>query len=448
MNRNKYSLKGKIWQGMQMKADLYLLILLMLLVFLSGCIQKESNTQAASDDLSKRVNPEKDTSISATGKVNVGVIQSLTGDLSSVGLPIVDSIKLAAKEINANGGILGNQVDLVIEDDQTLNIAAIDAAEKLLKMDRVTAIIGATGSGPSMSIMNITTKNGVLQMSSSNTGVEFTTSDDRDLYFRTCASDALQGVAMAKLAKQRGYNTASTLVVNNPYGSGYEDVFIKAFKAQDGKVLQSIRYDPTQTIFEQEVEKVFSVRPECVLLVSYPETGSQILKTAYQNGYLKDAHWLMSEGLKVDKIADMVGKDSNDKFIVAGLEGLAPFQSESRTAYQAFKDKFVNEYGREPTLYCSNSYDAMALVALAMEEAKSIKGSDVRDHLRSVANPPGIEVSDIGKALNLIREGKKINYQGASGDITFDEHGDVNATYNTWSFADNGSILLGDTIIS
>ena len=81
-----------------------------------------------------------------------------------------------------------------------------------------------------------------------------------------------------------------------------------------------------------------------------------------------------------------------------------------------------------------------------MEEAKSTKGTDIRDHLRSVANPPGIEVSDIAAALNLIREGKEINYQGACGDITFDEYGDVNGTYCIWSFADNGSIIAGDQI--
>ena len=429
-----------------MKSATHLIAFILLLAFLSGCIQRES-PQSTSDELSKKLTPEKETPISTSGRVQIGVLQSLTGDLSSGGLPIVDSIKLAASEINSNGGILGKQIDLAIEDDQTLNIAAIDATERLIKMNRVPVIIGATGSGPSMSIIDITNKNGVLQISSSNTGIEFTAHDDQDLYFRTCASDASQAIAVAKLAKQKGFNTASTIVVNNPYGAGYEDIFIKTFESFGGRLLLSLRYDPTQTIFEEEVKKLSSVHPDFVLLVSYPETGSLILKTAYQNGLLDDATWLLSEGLDIDKVADMVGKDANGAFIVAGLGGIAPYQDIGRPAYQAFRDKFAKEYSREPAIYCSNSYDAMALIALAMEEAKSAKGTAIRDHLRSVASPPGLEVSDLGEAQDLIRKGKEINYQGASGDITFDEHGDVNGTYCTWSFDDNASILLGDIII-
>jgi neutral amino acid transport system substrate-binding protein len=430
----------------QMKSDLFLLVLLLLLALLSGCIQKESNMNGTSDDSAQRANLDEERPISAADGVKVGVIQSLTGDLSPVAQLVIDSIELAAKEVNANGGLLGHPVELVIEDDQTLNIAAVDSAEKLLKLDKAPVIIGATGSGQSMSIIDLITRNGVLQISSTNTGVEFTAYDDRDLYFRTAPSDALQAIAMAKFARHRGYETAATLVINNPYGDGYEEVFINAFQALGGDVLQSIRYDPTQTIFESEVEELSSAHPDCVLLVSYPETGSRILKAAYEKGLLKDVHWLMSEGIMTDKLAHMVGSDSRGNYIIAGLEGIAPDQGTGRAAHRVFKDKFVSEYGLQPGIYCSNSYDAMALVAMALEEAKSTKGTDIRNHLRSVANPPGIEVSDIAAALNLIREGKEINYQGVSGDITFDEYGDVNGTYCIWSFSDNGSIIAGDQV--
>ena len=194
----------------------------------------------------------------AQGEIKIGVIQSLTGDLGSYGGTMTNAIKLAAKEINANGGLLGKQLLLLIEDDQTSNIASVDAVNKLVKVDRVPAIIGATGSGPSMSIIDIVTKSGVLQISSSNTGTEFTNYSDDDLYFRTASSDALQGAAMAKLAKEKGYKTASTIVINNPYGVGFEDVFVKAFEADGGKVLDTVKYDPSQTVFDSEVQKVVS----------------------------------------------------------------------------------------------------------------------------------------------------------------------------------------------
>lgn len=431
-----------------MRVNVYLIVpLLMLMVSFSGCIQKESGAQTVSERYAGYANSERSSFGELDSEVKIGVIQSLTGDLGEYGgVPMTDAIKLAAKEVNANGGVLNKQIKLLIEDDQTLSVAAIDAANKLVKKDNVPVIIGATGSGQSIAIIDITTKKGVLQISPSNTGVEFTTYNDSDLYFRTALSDSLQGVAMAKLAAQNGYKTASTLVINNPYGRGFEEVFVKAFEAEGGRVLESVRYDPTQTIFESEVDEVSKVKPDFVMLVSYPETSSQILRTAYQKSYLKDTHWLMSEGIMVEGLVDMVGKDPSGKFILAGFQGVAPEQRTDSAAYLAFRDKFVKEYGKDPTIYCSNSYDAMAVIALAMEEAGSTKGTAIRDHLRSVANPPGIEVSDIGIALKLIREGNKINYQGSSGNITFDDNGDVNGTYSVWYVADNGIILEREEI--
>jgi len=116
-------------------------------------------------------------------------------------------------------------------------------------------------------------------------------------------------------------------------------------------------------------------------------------------------------------------------------------------AYDRFKQNYTALYRKEPTGYCANSYDVVAVIALAIEKAGDASGTAIRDSLRGVANPPGKEVSDIGEALRLIREGLwDINYQGASGDITFDENGDVKGSYCEWSIADNGSIVLGNPI--
>ncbi len=409
----------------------FVAIALILAVFLSGCVEEGEDKEAAITE----------------GDIKIGVMQSLTGDLGSYGGPMSDAIKLAAKEINDNGGLLGRKLVLLIEDDQTNNVAAVDAANKLVKVDRVPAIVGATGSGQSMSVIDITTGSGVLQISSSNTGTDFTNYDDGDLYFRTAPSDALQGSAMAKLAQERGYKTTSTIVINNPYGVGFEDVFVKAFEADGGKVLEKVRYDPSQTVFDSEVQRIAEGKPEFIMMVSYPETGSLILRTAYEKGVLKSIPWLLSEGLKADNLAGLVGNDAEGNYIAAGLQGLAPDQDAGGKAYEAFKSLYQAEYGKEPAIYCTNSYDALAVVALAIEQAKNATGRDIADNIRSVANPPGTEVSDLGEALSLIREGKDINYQGTSGDITFDENGDVSGSFTLWTIADNGSIIQSQKIV-
>jgi ABC-type branched-subunit amino acid transport system substrate-binding protein len=408
----------------------FIILALILAVFLSGCTEKADNKGG----------------VTTEGNINIGVLQSLTGDLAAYGGPMSDGMKLAAKQINENGGLLGKKLLLLVEDDQTNNVAAVDAANKLVKVDRVPVIVGDTGSGQSMSIIDITTKSGVLQISSSNTGTEFTTYNDSDLYFRTAPSDTLQGSAMANLAKERGYKTVSTIVINNPYGVGFEEVFVKAFEADGGKVLEKVRYDPSQTIFDSEVQKIAAGNPQFVMMVSYPETGSLILRTAYEKGTLTNTPWLLSEGLKAENLAELAGKDSRGRYIVAGLQGLAPDENAGGAAYDAFRDLYKAEYGKEPGIYCTNSYDALAVVALAIEQAKEASGRAIADNIRSVANPPGVEVSDLKEALNLVREGKDINYQGTSGNITFDEYGDVSGSYTVWTIAENGSIVQGEKI--
>jgi ABC-type branched-subunit amino acid transport system substrate-binding protein len=298
-----------------------------------------------------------------------------------------------------------------------------------------------------MAIIDITTGNGVLQISSSNTATAFTAYPENDFYFRTAPSDALEGKAMARLAIKEGYKTTSTLVLNNPYGVGFEKVFVDEFKTLGGTVLETVRYDPARTAFDWEVEKVAAVNPDFVMLCAFPDTGSRMLKAAYEKGYIDNIDWLLSLGLIMDDtLADRVGKDEAGSYIIAGLKGTTPDPRAAGPSYETFKQNYIAEYGKEPTTYCSNSYDAAAVVALAIEKAGEATGTAIRDSIRDVANPPGEEVSDIGEALRLIREGKEINYQGASGEITFDENGDVLEVYCEFSIADDGSVVLGKSI--
>jgi len=384
--------------------------------------------------------------VGADEEVKIGILQALTGDLGTYGGPMTDAMKLAIKEANENGGVLNQTIVAIVEDTETSEVKANDAANKLVNVDKVPAIIGTTSSGPSMAIIGVTTGSDVLQISSSNTAPDFTTYEDNDLFFRTCPSDKLQGLAMARLAINEGYMNVSTIVINNAYGVGFEDVFTQEFEELGGTVVESIKYDPAGTIFDSEVEKACGNEPDFVMLCAYPETGSIVLKTAYEKGYMEDIDWLLSEGLKDDTLAELAGKDESGTFIIAGLKGTAPDTRVTGPAYETFKDKFTKEYGKNPTTYCSHSYDAAAVVILAMEHSGSANGPDISSSMRDISNAPGEEVTEISEALKLIREGKEINYQGASSEITFDENGDVLGSYAVWSIGEYGSTVFGDPI--
>ena len=415
----------------KMKIGFIALIFIISIIAFSGCVE----------------NDEQGDQIKETTEVKIGTLLSITGDLAPYGGPMQDSATLAIEEVNENGGLLGSSVTLISEDSQTSEIAAVDGANKLVKINKVPAIIGAAGSSISLSFIEITTKNNVVQISPSNTAPDFTTYDDNDFYFRTCPSDALQGKAMAILAMDENYTTASTLVLNNAYGVGFEKVFVEEFESMGGEVLDRIKYDPQANIFDSEIEQASKNNPDVIILISYPETGSLILKAGYAKGAMDDSKWLLSEGLKDEGLAESVGKDVKGNYIIAGFKGTAPDPTVTGPAYQTFNDAYMAKYGTETTTFTANTYDAAAVLALAIEKAGSVDGTAIRDNIRVVANPPGVEVTDIGEGLMLIREGKEINYQGASGDVNFDENGDITtAYYAKWQVAEDGSVEWGDSI--
>jgi neutral amino acid transport system substrate-binding protein len=307
-------------------------------------------------------------------------------------------------------------------------------------------VIGAAGSDVNLAIIDIAVENQIVQISPSNTAPVFTTYEDDGFYWRTIPSDALQGKAMAKLTYNSGYANASTLVFNNSYGVGFEEVFKDKFEKRGGTVTNRVRYDSCGAPFNLEIDEVSAGDPDAIVLIGYSDTGSMILKTAYDKGVMDATDWLLSEWMRTDELAEMVGNDTEGNYIVANFTGITPDPRATGPAHDDFAAAYEAEYGREPAVFCSNAYDAAVIIALAIEKSGSTDGTAIRDAIHDVANAPSVEVSDIGTALALIRNGTEINYQGASGNITVDDAGDVPGAYCQWQISDDGSVMMGEAI--
>ena len=379
-------------------------------------------------------------------EVKIGTILPLTGDLSVYGPSMQQGVELAAKQINAEGGVLGKEIVLINQDSGTDPATGNDAMNLLVDVEEVMAVVGAAGSPVSKAIIDIAKDYKVVQISPSNTGTEFTTYDDDDFYYRTCPSDYLQGQAMAVLAQSKGYTTAVTLTVNNDYGIGFEEIFVDAFTDLGLTVNKQIHFEASATTFDSEVGQAEDANADVIVLICYPEQGAEILKKAYQTGALESSDWLLSEGLRSEELAELVGKDTEGNYIAAGLKGTTPDSRVAGDAYTAFVSAYQDEYGEKPGIFVENSYDAMVLLALAIEKAGEASGEAIKDAIRDIANAPGQEVSDVAEALDLLKDGKDINYQGASGELTIDINGDVSGSYCVWAIAASGDITLGDAI--
>jgi len=387
----------------------------------------------------------------AAAGLKLGGLFPTTGDLSSIGQNMPKAANLAVDTINACGGVNEQPVELIQEDTQTDPNAGSAAMSKLAEVDQVAGVIGAFASSVSGATIDIAVRNEVMQISPGSTSPVFTeraTAGDFNGYWaRTAPPDTYQAQALAQLASDRGFERVSTVVINNDYGVGFEQEFVKSFKELGGTVVNEddpVRYDPKATTFDSEAAAAFGNDPDAVLGVLYAETGSLLMRAAYQQGLSEGVTELLTDGVYSPEFVDDVGQTPEGQSIISGALGTVP--GASGTALDNFREKWEADVGGEITAFVPHTWDATVLMMLAAELADENTGTAIKDNLRAVANSPGTEVSDPCEAMELIRNGEEINYQGASGDIEFDENGDTVGSYDVWTVQEEGALEVIDQV--
>jgi len=228
---------------------------------------------------------------------------------------------------------------------------------------------------------------------------------------------------------------------------GFEKAFVQTFEKLGGTVVNKdkpVRYDPKAQTFDTEASAAFAGKPDAVLAVLYAETGSLFLKAAYQQGVTKGVQILLTDGVKSDSFPDQVGKGKDGKYILSGAIGTVP--GSSGKGLENFNKLWKDKKGTSPGEYAPQAWDAAALLVLAAQAAKENTGVAIASKLREVAAGNGTPVSDVCQGLKLLKEGKQINYQGASGDVDVDTNGDVIGTYDVWTVGDDGKIKVIDKV--
>jgi len=361
--------------------------------------------------------------------LKIGALMPMTGDLQAFGEADLKGVEFAVEQINAAGGVNGEPVEMVVADTQTRPQAGVDAAQKLINVDGVNAIIGALSSGVTIPVARtVTSREGVPQISNASTSPTVTGLSDDDFLFRTVPSDAFQGVALANLVSGKGLSAVGVLYVNNDYGQGLADAFSEAFS---GKVTEAIGFEKGQASYRGELQQAASGGAEALVLIGYPESGGVILRQSLEGGFF--TRFVFTDGMKAPEIIDRIGAQ-----YLNGAFGTVP-QAPDTEGRRVFREAYMAEYGELPGKpYYDTAYDAAFAIALAAQKAGSNDPAAIRDNLRAVANPPGETIlpGEWEKAAKLLADGQDINYEGASGSIDFDEHGDVPGTIGHWEIQD------------
>jgi len=374
-------------------------------------------------------------SMAADCTVNIGADMALTGSLGALGQAIANGARLAVSDVNAGGGVNGCKLALVLGDDQTSPSVGVDVAKKLVDINHVPAIVGALSSGVSMAILTSVTAPGkVVQISPASTSPAFTqlaAEGKTDGYwFRTAPSDALQSVAMAKVARDAKFAKVAVMYINNPYGEGLSESFGKAFKALGGKVTANVVYNQSQPSYRSEVTQAMAGSPDALFLIGYPGDGTTIAREWISAGGAQK--FLFPDGLQAQKFVDDVGA----KYMKV-VRGTAAGSVET-PSLKVFREEYKAAHGSYPTqAYMTNAYDAVMVIALAMEHGKGSTGEIVRDNIRKVTGEEGQTVyagtKGYAKAVKLIKEGKRVRYIGTVGPLTFDKYGDVTGPMAIWT---------------
>jgi len=359
-------------------------------------------------------------------EVKLGVILGFTGPIESLTPDMAAGAEMAMAEVSASGNLLGGMTVTPIRKDSTcVDAAAATAAAEELIAEGVAGIFGADCSGVTGAILqNVAVPNGMVMVSPSATSPGLSTVEDNGLFFRTAPSDARQGVVMAELLKEQGVGSVALTYINSDYGKGLADSFQAAYEGMGGTVTISAAHDVGKGDYSAEVAALSSAGGERLVVAGYVDQGGgDIVRASIDAGAFDLFHF--PDGMIGDALPATFGAD------IDGSYGQAP--GSDNPGYQTFVS-LAEGFNGEGT-YASESYDAAALILLAMQAAGSTDPNVYKEYVESVANVPGepIMPGELGKALEILAAGGDVDLIGATG-VELVNGGEAAGSYRVVTF--------------
>jgi branched-chain amino acid transport system substrate-binding protein len=343
--------------------------------------------------------------------VKMGIILGFTGPLESITPNMAAGAELAIAEVNAAGTLLGggNTVVPVRADSTCIDAAAATAAaERLITADGVKALMGADCSGVTGAILaNVALPNGVAMISPSATSPGLSTAEDNGLFFRTAPSDARQGVVMTEVLMDRGITNVALTYTNNDYGKGLADAFAAAFAEAGGTITINAAHEDGKADYSAEVAALASAGGEVLVVAGYTDQGGKgIIQASLDSGAFDT--FVLPDGMVGQQLVDDIG---------AGLNGsFGQYPGTDSAGAELFQGLATAAGFDGTSAFAPESYDAAALIMLAMEAAGSTESADWAPKVLDLANAPGEQIfpGELAKALELIKAGTDIDYVGAT----------------------------------
>ncbi|MFV0299376.1 MAG: ABC transporter substrate-binding protein [Paracoccus sp. (in: a-proteobacteria)] len=375
----------------------------------------------------------------AAGAEDIKLAASLgyTGALESLAPAMLAGAELAAKEVTDSGKLLVGSTGAIVMSVSSCSVAAA-AWGALVGVVGVgfLGVVGGLWWGESFAWLDLVGVGlGLVMISPSATSPALSTIDDQGLFFRTSPSDARQGEVMSDIILSRGIQSVAVTYTNNDYGKGLADSFQAAYEAAGGKVTINAAHDDGKADYSAEVAALAAAGGDALVVAGYVDQGgSGIVRASLDTGAFDT--FVFPDGMVSQALVDNFGTELEHSF---GQNPAA--EGEGRDSYIAM----ATEAGYDgSSAFSAESYDAAALILLAMEAAKSSDPAAYKDKIMDVANEPGEKImpGELAKGLELLAAGTDIDYVGATS-VELVGPGESAGVYREVDFPDGTLHVVG-----
>lgn len=316
--------------------------------------------------------------------IKVGVYVDLTGQTSSFGQSTKNGIELAVEEINKSGGVNGKQIQLVIEDDQGRTEQAKTVVEKLIKQDKVVAVLGEVASSNTLAAAPVAQEAKIPMITPSSTNPKVTQVGDH--IFRVCFLDDFQGSSIAKFASGKlNAKTAAILGdVNSDYSKGLTEFFEKEFTKLGGKIVAKEAYAQTDPDFKGQLTKIRDLQPDVLYIPGYYGQVGIIAKQARELGMTIPL--LGGDGWDSPQLWSLGGDALKNSYITNHYSADDP-NPVIQNFVKAYKAKFNNV---APDSLAALAYDSAKVLADALKRAGSTDSAKLRTAINETKDFAGV----------------------------------------------------------
>lgn len=329
-----------------------------------------------------------DAAQSNTKPIRIGAILSLSGTYAALGEPERNALRLLESQVNAKGGVNGRPIEIIIEDDGTDEAKAVAAAQKLIERDNVVAILGASGTGPSMAVRGVVETAGIPQISLA--GGSVITSKFSPNVFQIPWQNSLLINELLSQLKSKGITKVALISDNGGYGKDGHEILAKSVAKYGITAVADVAFKPGDTDMSGQISAIARSDAQAVILWNAGKEASIVLKTAYQQGLT--IPWYGGSGQARAEFIEGAGSVAENYTIITGksyLPQLWENQDSQRQMVESFLANYKATYKKDPDIFAGHAHDGLALLIDALGRSSSTDGKSLIAALNETTNVIG-----------------------------------------------------------